>query len=321
VPGLISKIKRWLGGSSSMLSGPIPFAVQCNCGRSVEGVREVSHQVVPCPHCGAHVFVLPRSPLPEVLLPRPKKKTPAVPANQRRWLVAAGIGFSFLATAGLIWWFGFRDAGPAQNSDNRSEAVGPLIRQAEKALARGHAATARQALDRVLRPGNQLTGVERRRLAQLRRQASLAADLLEVSLHEVVGTADELPFGEWQAVFRERYQGRAVIFDTRVRRDASGKLSLDYRVFVGQRQARVEIGDLALLKQLQLDQPQRLIVGGRLAAVERTGEGPWVVRFQAESGVLMTHQPLVERLCPALDNDPDAAKTLQRQAAWLEELP
>ena len=323
MPGLISKVKRWLGGSSSTLSGPAPFTLECVCGRPVEGIRQATHQVVFCPRCGARLFVLPRSPLPAVSLPPSKKRQkPASPGPiWRRWPVTLGAGLALVAMAGLVWWFAFRDTGSEQVSDVGVRDLGSSIRQAEKALALGHAATARQALDQALEGEGSLAPAQRRRLERLRRQASLAADLLDMPLEDVVRIAAELPFGEWKAVFRERYHGKGVIFDAEVGRQASGKFSLDYRVFVERKEARVEIGDLVLLRQLHLDQPRRLILGARLAGVERQRDGPWVIRFQPTSGVLLTHLPLFKALCPGLTNDADAALTLKRQAAWLEELP
>jgi hypothetical protein len=197
------------------------------------------------------------------------------------------------------------------------------MRTAQTALALGHVRTAFAALERLEAIHDRLgtSAAGRRDLAQLRRQASLAADLIGVPLEQVVRDANDLPHAEWRAVFQERYQGKAVILDTEVNRDASGKYTVYYLLFVAGKEARIEISDLSLLKLLPLDRPQRLILGMRLAGVERSGDGPWVVRFRPDSGVLFTHRKLVEALCPAMRSDRELGLVLERQSNWVTRFP
>jgi DNA-directed RNA polymerase subunit RPC12/RpoP len=323
VGGIVSKVKRWLGGSRSSLTAAVAFTVECACGRSVEGLRQATHQVVPCPHCGARVFVLPRSPLPLVLRAAPKAPRAVSAASLRRWpwRLVGGIALGLAAVVGLVWWLVHGNSDPPQSRGAQMEEVGPYLKRAETALALGHARTARMALEQALalQEHQPSSRAERRRLTQLHRQAALGADLLEVPLQDVVRHADDLPHAEWQAVFRERFRGRSVILDAEVSRDAAGKYKLDYQLVVAGKEARVEIADLDLLRALRLDQPQRLIFGFRLAGLERIGNGPWVIRLQGDSGVLLTHRGLLEALCPVLRTDRETGEVLKRQARWLDE--
>src|SRR5205823_166192 len=76
-------------------------------------------------------------------------------------------------------------------------------------------------------------------------------------------------------------------------RDEGGRHRLTgYEVLVPDEQVRVRL-ELGLLDRLPLDQPRRLLFGARLASVAREGERLWVVRFEADSGVLLTDEGAV----------------------------
>jgi len=130
-------------------------------------------------------------------------------------------------------------------------------------------------------------------LKQLRRQSDLLAHLLDRSLEEILRQAmQHRNDDEWREKF-EDYRGRSVLFDDRLRADASGRTILgSYVVRVGDVEARLALEDLLLLKQkpLPLDPPPRWLFGARLASCQREAGGVWVFRFEPDSAVLLTDE-------------------------------
>jgi hypothetical protein len=163
-----------------------------------------------------------------------------------------------------------------------------------------------------------LTSEQRRELNRLHQQAELLSDLLTDSLGEILVRAAGLEDREWQAVFTRRYKDRGVVFEAEVRRDAAGKYHVAYVLQAGAEPARVELEDLKLLARLPLERPQRLLFGGRLASIRRESPGPtWVVRFEPESGVLLTDAGAATA-CGLPADEPALAEVLARQKEWLK---
>jgi hypothetical protein len=161
---------------------------------------------------------------------------------------------------------------------------------------------------------------EGRDVLQLQRQAALLADLLTQSLGEILQFAAQVPEDEWQGKFTQDYRARSVVFDADVTRDGAGQYRLDYVVHGGVEPARVEVGDLRLLAALPRDRPPRLLFGARLASISREPPGVWVVRFQPDSGVLLTDPAAVAASCPA-PIDQELTDLVRRQKTWVDELP
>src|SRR5207302_4392582 len=82
---------------------------------------------------------------------------------------------------------------------------------------------------------------QRRQWAQVYRQAALLADLLAEPLEDVLRHAAGVREAEWRADFRRRYQGRAVVFDSEVRRTADG-YRLGYVLRAGDEEAQPDLG-------------------------------------------------------------------------------
>lgn len=57
------------------------FEIACSCGRVYEGLRAETDQVLECNHCGRRLFVLPRSPYPDVA-PAESAEPPAAPPRK-----------------------------------------------------------------------------------------------------------------------------------------------------------------------------------------------------------------------------------------------
>jgi hypothetical protein len=285
---------------------------------------------VACPGCGRRLFVLPFSPLPPVSsLQAPAPALPAKPAAgkppRRRWPVALAAGLLALGGLALAVVLALRQA-PVANLRERPESVEHSLEAGQKALALGKFRLAVRELENAQQQarhhGPPLSLTRRRQLAQLGREARLLADLLPVSLEEVLRHAVELVAldeDEWQAVFAERYQGRSVVFDAEVRREGGRSVRLGYVLLARGREARIDLDNLELLKRLPLDRPRRLLFGFRLASVRPEPDGVWVVRAQPDSGVLLT-DPGAAAACLSREEQ-ELRPVLERQSAWLANSP
>jgi hypothetical protein len=191
---------------------------------------------------------------------------------------------------------------------------------AEEKLLQARAELA-QARERLARAPGALSAAEARELTQLHRQTVLVTDLSSESLGEMLRVAAGLRPDEWEAHFERRYRGQAVIFDDVVRRDPAGGLTLaTYEVRAPGESARLDLDGLKLLKALPLQEPQRLLFGARLTAITREPPGRWVVRFDPDSGVLLTDESIAAACCPPPIDD-DLKAVLKRQAEWAAALP
>lgn len=207
-------------------------------------------------------------------------------------------------------------------TDSAANQVAEHLRNGKKALEEGSFLLAAGELEAARELSRQHPGLlppaQGRRLEQLHREAALLSRLLRHSLEEIIGQAAQVRRAEeWEAQFRENYRGRSVIFDDVVRRDSDGGCHLTvYEVRTGGAPARLELGELRLLQTLPLIRPQRLLFGARLASVAREAPNIWVVRFEPDSGVLLTDESAAAAyLPPPLDEE--ARQLLRRQAALL----
>src|SRR5262249_3669458 len=200
------------------------------------------------------------------------------------------------------------------------------LESADAALAEGRLRRAveefSKARELALQRPDVLSAAQHRALLQRHREASLVADLLSESLDEILLRAARSPEEEWKAQFEKRYRGpgqaNAVIFDAEVRRDAAGSYHVDWDLKPGDEPARLDINDLAVLHDLPLNEPRRLLFGARLGSIAREQNGVWVVRFDPSSGVLLT-DPHVVAACYPAPGDDTVRPLLEQQKAWTEE--
>ncbi|GIW80297.1 MAG: hypothetical protein KatS3mg105_2104 [Gemmatales bacterium] len=303
-------------------SAPVPYEIVCQCGRTLRGVRQPRYQVATCPNCHKQVFVLPQSPFAD---PSPSPKT-TPPVSRIDWKTPA---LAAILTAGLIV-VAFCFLVPAwldvEKPEQEEVQVQELLRGGTKELAEGNFLLAVKRLERAdfFAQANPLSAApaERRQIRQLLRQARLLADLLNEPLDDVVRHAVELSEQnqqEWQARFEKSYLGRSVVFEDEVRRQVDGRYQLvGYRFFVRGRPVRLALEHVRLLHRLPLDDPKRLLFGVRLAAIRKEAGGTWVIHFQEESGVLLTHLAAASRVC--LVPEDQLKETVERQQEWVEQL-
>src|SRR5262245_6132375 len=281
---------------------PVSYEVACACGEQCRGQRTPRHQVVHCPACNAPVFILPSSPLPPVGTSGASRSTTALHRHIKPWIwPVAGATVTLVA---VIVGFVVLVRGLANRSDtprHESLDIRGRIAAGKRSLAGGtyHEAAEHFEAARLLHEKNPqaVSAAERRELSNLRRQASLLAALLSESLEEVLGHAAGVPEMEWETRFDAHYKGSAVVFDGAVSRDAPGQCHLNYRLFVRDEPVRLVVGELKLLRSLPLADPRRLLFGARLASIRREKGAAWVVRFDPDSGVLLTDRGAASACC------------------------
>jgi hypothetical protein len=324
----LRRLRPWRQPADRPSALVVPYQVTCGCGQAVTGLRQARFQVVPCPDCGAELFVLPRSPLPRV----PGVKRPAIPAaarqahrlRRRRVLVPVVAGCVLAATlGGVIWWL----SSPRHQDEERADvaaADAPVwtrdsLGELQTLLARGqfHQAAAGAKAALTLRQGRPqlFTAAEGDALRQLHAEAALLADLSAESLEDILRHGAGLPAAEWEATVRARYRGKAVVFDAEVRRTADGVVHTSYRLAGAGEEARLHLDALRLLHALPLEEPRRLVFGARLERVAREPPGTWVVRFEPDSGVLLTDAEAAAWCCPGLA-DAESRALFARQRGW-----
>jgi hypothetical protein len=289
----------------------------------VRGERQSQHQVVPCPTCGQALFILPRGAWSTGGTTRTGPAAAAPPHRLLRRLAlaavaAAGLGALLLYLV-LSPYLSPRSANQA--ALQQQDEIKKNLEAGRLALAGGNYRRARQlfqdALDQRGDHPEALTPDEARELAGLHRQADLLARLLPLSLEELLHQGRHVNDDrEWEQLFAEYYQGRSVVLDDVVRRNAAGRPALAvYAVTDEGVPARLALEDLTLWQRVPLDPPRRLLFGARLQRLAREEGGAWVVRFEPDSGVLLTDARAAATVCP-VPLGPDLLEVLRRQAEW-----
>jgi hypothetical protein len=297
------------------------FELACACGQPLRGERQRRHQVVPCPACGRSSFVFPLSPydLPAEVTAKPS----GVWRRSWRTPLFAALGSVSILLVGFVlaWPYLMRRTPAVEEQD-----AGKLLAEGEAgrvALSKGKFHLGRRLLEGALarrdRHPTLLTAEQSHDLNQLHRQADLLARLSNRSLEEIVrqGMLVRDP-EEWAAQFAD-YRGRTIVFDDLFRRDADGRpVPATDVVEVGQEVIRLAIEEVELLQDLPLNDSPRLIFGARLAGCRREEGGAWVIRFEPDSGVLLT-DPDSWQACASADLDDDTRRVFARQRQWLEQ--
>jgi hypothetical protein len=313
-------------------ASPPTFAIECACGTVARGERLPKPQTVPCQHCGRPLFVFPWTPPPFDLAgtaPAPGTSPPAWRQRLRFWLAPAAAALVALAVVGAVIAaivHGYRQTASVdqpQTEASATQTLGERLEAARAALADGSYRLACRELEAAAalsaRFPRALEHAQARDLARWRRQATLLADLLPESVQEVVRHSVGLADGEWEAVFRERYAGRAVVLDAPVLRDAAGHVHIDYHLEAAGAVGVWEFDRLQLFERLPLQRPQRLVFGFRLQSVRRAARDRWVVVPEPDSGVLLTDPLVLAGLSAAADAE--LLEVLKRQAEWDDDGP
>ena len=101
-----------------------------------------------------------------------------------------------------------------------------------------------------------------------------------------------------------------------VGRAPNGEYQLqNYEVGAGDERVLVKL-DLDVFDGLALERPRRILFGARLASVAREG-GVWAVRFERDSGVLLTDEGAVAA-CGLVPLDAELRELLRQQDLWVK---
>lgn len=310
---------------------PVTFAVECPCGGIARGERRAQPQLAPCPTCGKALFVFPVSPaLPALLenvspsaLQRVRlPKLPDLSPRVRFWFAPSAAAVLGLVAVGFVIASIVRgtraeDRRPmtaARAATELADAEARFSDLCERGSYHVAAEEMKAAYDLWRRFPRALPDDRARLLRRRARQAALVADLSPESLGEIVRHAAGLDAREWQIVFDRRYRNKGVILDAQVTRLSGGRYAVDYQLDDDGLAGEWDFEELALVKALNLAKAERLILGLRLAAVERIGRDRWVVRPQPDGGVLFTEPLLFAQLSVPVD---DALRErLRTQAEW-----
>lgn len=272
------------------------------------------------------MFVFPASSFHSAALvdTTPEHPALALPAPVRFWLGPAVAGAAAIAVVGVVLAALISRHRPAAAPDAPTSATsdaGDVSRHyeaARAAISEGAYRTASIHLAEVgrLRPRFPRVALPEsdKAVERIRRQVDLLADLSSESIEEIMRHSIGQSEAEWQAVFRDRYAGRAVVLDARVFRDAGGRIHIDYQLDSGGLSGEWDIQDCTLFRRLPIQRPQRIVVGLRLANVMRTSRDRWVVRPQPDGAVLLTDRSLLAGLSIAADNE--FLEVLHKQLEW-----
>jgi hypothetical protein len=153
---------------------------------------------------------------------------------------------------------------------------------------------------------------------QLYREADLLAHLTPHSLDELVAEAADgnaLDAAEWRQVFHRRHRGRAVLFDTTIRRDSTHRYLLDFVVMRNGQTVDLHLNNQDSLDRLSLQHPRRLLFGLRVDDIRVGPGGQWTIDFAPDSAVLLTNvsAAAIATMQPA----DDLRELVERQAALI----
>lgn len=326
---LSTHVRRWWLGFRQPPGPQVPYELTCVCGRVALGLRKERHQAVPCAGCGHTLFVLPFSRLPRVLADGEVADADSSFWRHSPWrfpLAAGGLTLLVLVLA-LSLLLGSSVRKKRSALAVRPGSVAQHLEAGQRALSQGKFQVAFEEAKKAekIRADfpDTVSLAERRQVTHLYRQAALFTDLLPESLNEILRHAAdlaELDDVEWQEHFKGRYANRSLIFDDEVRREAAGGYQLlGSAFFVRGKPVRLDLANVQLLHALPLDKPQRVLFGVRLHSIALEPGGVWVVRFEPDSGVLLTEAGPVLTCCPI--PRAELLEAMQRQAAWFEDLP
>jgi hypothetical protein len=169
-------------------------------------------------------------------------------------------------------------------------------------IATGNFCLALEQLDAVADGLRRQTGngQEEMLLKHQRRELGIYADLLEEPLEEILEQAVGLPAAEWQAQFRKRYQGRAIIFDTQLGREGAAGIKSSYQLLAQGETAQFNCTDLPIFRHLPLDRPRRVLFGARLAKMHRITSTSWTIQLDPDSALWLTDPQAAAVSCPPL---------------------
>jgi hypothetical protein len=139
------------------------------------------------------------------------------------------------------------------------------------------------------------------------REAAIFADLAPAGLEEILEEAAHGDQARWPSRFASMYQGRSVIIDPPISEipdpaKPGSTYQVNYPIYFGRGPKPEGLGRINLsgFRLFELAQPkvnEQKPFGARLASVELdTSSGQWVITFEPDSGVFITHPKALEAI-------------------------
>ena len=154
------------------------------------------------------------------------------------------------------------------------------------------------------------------------KEAAIIAKLVPEGLEDLLEDANQSEKPDWESRFKTLYQGRTVIVEGHVATIPDGRgdgvYTLDYRILPagegGEPRTKGEI-DLKGFRLLEILKPKlgdTLTFGAKLESFQFDSERKcWVVGFDPDSGVTMTHEKALEALGWPSANDNPPSETVR----------
>lgn len=220
--------------------------------------------------------------------------------GRRNPLIFGGVALLVVGTFGFLSWRSRMAELPKIAEAGRVEGLA--------ALDAGKFDKAHQLLSEAKRAvvslGDAFEGAEA--IKQGADEAAIITQLATASLEEILEQASRADPKEWTKEFERLYRGRSVIMDVHVtgvpNGQGEGAYALDYRVFrageggAPQSMGRVDTTGFRLFELIKPKVGDRLTFGARLGSFQFDGRDEWLVKFEPESGVIMTHAKALEAL-------------------------
>jgi len=255
--------------------------------------------------------------------PRPRRKVrppaaePAVavtkePRGRRRsaWRplrLFAGVALLVAATIAFRVWRVNRQGLPQVAELGREQGI-PALKVGDFDKAYQLLAPAKQAVESL---GGQVEGADR--IRQAADEASLYVNLSPIGLEEMLDEAARTNPKTWANRFESQYQGRGVVFDSRIRstpETEAGRYEVDFVVLPTEdagsfraggarpdRSARIDFAGFELFDLASPKVGDHVVFGARLAAFEfDAATSGWVVRLEPESGFFVQFHEALESL-------------------------
>ncbi|GIW88769.1 MAG: hypothetical protein KatS3mg108_3093 [Isosphaeraceae bacterium] len=233
----------------------------------------------------------------------PSSRLVELPGPARRRLHPAWVITGVLVLAGstvfLRLWQARLERLPGEAQENWSAGLA--------ALESGNFDAARQHLGRAASAFERLGGSDPRtpEARQLAREAAILADLINVSLEELLDEAARQDnFDRWTSRFETLYKGRSLIIDTTIEGlpppgASPGAYGLAYRVLSGRgprpaRVGRLDLNGFHLFEDQKLAPGDPVLFGARLASI-RLQDTEWLIGLEPDSGVLITRSDALQR--------------------------
>jgi hypothetical protein len=215
-------------------------------------------------------------------------------------LIFLAVGLLVVGTVAFRIWKQRRQDLPLVAERGRSEG---LVALDEGKLDKAHQllAAAKSAVDSL---GGQVEGADD--IRQGAAEAAILVDLVPETLETLLDQAGRTEPKAWAARFDNLYKGRCVFFDAAIvavpGEDGFDRYEIDYHVFNGPgpqpaRSARIDLRDFRLFEQAGPKIGDQVLFGARLASFAfDTDSEEWVIRFEPESGVFLSHTRALESL-------------------------